>query len=145
MCVAIQGSQLLQVSLWIPVPQCSHNAKFHGITFSGMLCSPHEKTPFMLRFDLAQLDSIEEKNQSFFFFFFYQLEYPVCRKVNIAHLRLLLSWPVCKIVLGCHLGTWISRGFPPLTPIRISQQTLTSANNITYVSTYFPSGSLEFW
>ena len=63
------GYLLLQVSLWNPIPQCSPNAKFHGITFSRMLCSSHEKTQFMLRFDLAQLDSIEEKNQSFFFFF----------------------------------------------------------------------------
>ena len=50
----------------------------------------------------------------------------MCRKVNIAHLRLLLlSWPFCKVALGCHLGTWISRGFPPPTLIRISQQALT--------------------
>ena len=50
----------------------------------------------------------------------------MCRKVNIAHLKLLLlSWPVCKVALGCHLGTWISKGFPPPTLIRISQQALT--------------------
>ena len=122
-CIPIQGICFCK-SLWNPIPQCSHNALFHGITFSRMLCSLHEKTQFMLRFDLAQLDSIEEKNQSFFFF--NQLEYQVCRKVNIAHLRLLLlSWPFCKVALGCHLGTWISRGFPPPTLIRISQQALT--------------------